>query len=299
MRPDYAVLGIFLLAIVIPMVVVAIPLFFNLRVGKWKNTRKPQDSKLLRPPGHSLGLKIEQLEESYNFYITISLGLPGALLAMMLASSGYAGTKPITFWFYQIAIFGLAIGLGWKLYQILKKLRAFRLGLSGEQAVGEALNSLLANGCSVFHDFTLPNQKRDWNIDHIVIAPGKVYAIETKARRKAPGKFQKNDYTLSYDGTALLFPWGRNLECVDQVRLNANSLSEWLSQAVGEPILVQPVLVFPGWFIDFKGKGDVLVMNSKHLENNLHPNHSASEAEAKLMKQISHQINHRCRDIEF
>jgi len=49
-------------------------------------------------------------------------------------------------------------------------------------------------------------------------------------------------------------------------------------------------LVLPGWYIDFKGKGDVLVLNSKHLENNLKSNRSPNADEVKLMKQISYQL---------
>ena len=67
-----------------------------------------------------------------------------------------------------------------KLLRLLNRRRKFRLGYEGELAVGQELNQLLREGYEVYHDF--PADK--FNIDHIIIGPAGVYAVETKARQK-------------------------------------------------------------------------------------------------------------------
>src|SRR5690606_9303397 len=56
-------------------------------------------------------------------------------------------------------------------------------GLLAERITGMQLNRLVAEGCRVLHDVPAP----DFNIDHVVVAPGAVYAVETKSFRKPTG----------------------------------------------------------------------------------------------------------------
>jgi len=50
-------------------------------------------------------------------------------------------------------------------------------GAEGEEAVGEILENLSADGWHVLHDITFGHG----NIDHVVIGPGGVFAVETKS----------------------------------------------------------------------------------------------------------------------
>ena len=43
-------------------------------------------------------------------------------------------------------------------------------------------------------------------------------------------------------------------------------MSAWLSRAVGEQVSAQAVLVLPGWYIERKSVGDVLVMSHKDVQ---------------------------------
>ncbi|MBN1547047.1 MAG: NERD domain-containing protein [Syntrophaceae bacterium] len=54
----------------------------------------------------------------------------------------------------------------------------YRLGYEGEMATGQELNMLMLEGYHVFHDFPADR----FNIDHIVVSPNGVIAIETKAK---------------------------------------------------------------------------------------------------------------------
>src|SRR6185503_12941995 len=83
------------------------------------------------------------------------------------------------------AIFALLIAApaGWYVVRLALKLSDYRLGLSGERLVSQYLQALARDGCYVFHDLA---PSKTWNIDHIVVAPGIVFVIETKTRRKRP-----------------------------------------------------------------------------------------------------------------
>lgn len=74
-------------------------------------------------------------------------------------------------------------------YDVFKIRRArmlvsqMRLGLAGERAVGEILDELRANRYEVFHDL----QGNEFNVDHVLIGPTGVFALETKTLSK-PGE---------------------------------------------------------------------------------------------------------------
>lgn len=55
--------------------------------------------------------------------------------------------------------------------------QAFKTGAEGEERVGIALDRLERRGCIVAHDLALP---MGGNIDHVVIASGGIFTVETK-----------------------------------------------------------------------------------------------------------------------
>src|SRR5690606_21623326 len=76
-----------------------------------------------------------------------------------------------------------------------------RDGLLAERVTGMQLNRLVANDCFVMHD--LPCE--GFNIDHVVIAPRGVYAVETKSFRKPRHKSSRESPKVKFDGNALDF----------------------------------------------------------------------------------------------
>lgn len=115
---------------------------------------------------------------------------------------------------------------------MLNRRRKFRLGYEGELAVGQELNQLLREGYEVYHDF--PADK--FNIDHIIIGPAGVYAVETKTRQKPTTGSGQSDAKVVYDGQKLKFPDWVETKPLAQVRRQAQWLSKWLSSAVGNSI---------------------------------------------------------------
>ena len=161
---------------------------------------------------------------------------------------------------------GLALMLGVVLWvwQTVKVLRNYKLGFDGERAVGEELNRLMLDGCQVFHDLQMDGIG---NIDHVVVAPHAVFAVETKAKRKRkPKESDGDDYRVTFTGDELVYPFGKDRKDLNQVRRNANVLAKKLEQLTKESVPVKSVLVLPGWLIERTGKSDVAVVNDKRSQ---------------------------------
>lgn len=53
--------------------------------------------------------------------------------------------------------------------------------------------------------------KKPPSLDHVIVAPSGVYAVETKTRRKRKAPPGKKDNEVIFDGNALAFPHCRDL----------------------------------------------------------------------------------------
>lgn len=149
-----------------------------------------------------------------------------------------------------------------------------RLGFLGEQVVGQVLDRLSCDSIRVFHDLEmLEPGKKPWNIDHVVVTPAGIFAIETKCRRKPRGNSPdgQQGHKVIFDGQQLLFPAPSKAERfgIDQAQRNADWLSDKLTSLNGTAISVAPVLVLPGWWIDATGKGPVSVLNHQQIPSYL------------------------------
>lgn len=247
----------------------------------------PQDAKFLRSPGESLQAKLVELDEHLLYAGAILFG--GPFLYAFQARDMSTGT----FLTFLLPLVGLCAV---PLFVLARKRRNYALGYLGERAVGEQLNQLLRNGCHVFHDYV---GGANWNIDHIVLAPSGVYAIETKARGKRRTTSGARDYEVTFDGQCLRFPNGfTDTKALEQARLSASSLARQLSSATGEPVKVTPIVTLPGWLVTLKGKADVHVLNPKQISQVV-----VDKARPKLapeqVQRIAHQLELKCRTIDL
>lgn len=117
-------------------------------------------------------------------------------------------------------------------------------GLLAERVTGMQLNRLLAQGCTVMHD--LPAE--GFNIDHVVIAPRGVYAVETKSFRKPKGAGEER-HRVGFDGKALRFPDFINTDAPAQAIRQAQWLAREIRSATGTACPVTAALALPGWYI--------------------------------------------------
>jgi hypothetical protein len=155
----------------------------------------PQQEKILRPPGYSLHVKLDDLldsilqtlaKASLMFLIATMAGWSGVIFARAYMR----GTaEALNYGIFFTALFTVSIipGLALMRTAILKmtEARNTRLGLRGEQAVAEALYELGDAGYRTFHDL---QPDGTWNIDHVIVGTRGVFVIETKARCRRPPK---------------------------------------------------------------------------------------------------------------
>lgn len=120
--------------------------------------------------------------------------------------------------------------------------------------------------------------------------------METKARSKPDNGGGKLDATVVCHGDHLVFPHGSDYASVEQALRQAAWLSRWLTSAVGEKVQVKAALVIPGWFVERKKIGDVLVFNARESKRAIvgfrGPRHSA-----EMIQRIAHQVEAKCRDV--
>jgi hypothetical protein len=159
---------------------------------------------LLRGPGHSLVLQIEDVTETIDAYLVTAAITPVCLYAAYLSTIHFGNPAPNshTSAIYLCIVVGF---VGWsikKLVTLQKVRRSLRLGLDCEMAVGQELNSLIAHGYKVFHDIQADN----FNIEHVAVGPNGVFAVETKGRSKPNRKRGAEDARVVFDGQNLNFP---------------------------------------------------------------------------------------------
>lgn len=263
-----------------------------------KIRKSPLTSDLLRPPAQHLREQLEELRDDVDLYVTMLIFLPTLIFAVHVSQSYFGGAAE-TPWRIGINAIATLGGLGYcllKLLRLQKRQDQLRVGYDAELAVGQELDQLMRQGAAVFHDF--PADK--FNIDHIVISPVGVFAVETKGRSK-PVMEKGKSARVEYDGKALKFQNWTETAAIAQAERQAKWLKDWLTSAVGEHVSVRPVLAIPGWFVDAVGRGTardtVDVYSGRQLEWLLKNSSFDTIAEDK-MQRIVHQVESRCRNIK-
>ena len=126
-------------------------------------------------------------------------------------------------------------------------------------ATAEELSQLMFHGYYVFHD--LPGDH--FNIDHVVIGPAGVFAIETKTRSKPVGKGKQLAMAI-FEDSQLKFPDYQESESIQQAKDQSKWLSEFLRKSVGKAVAVKPVLALPGWLVERRERDpSIMVINPK------------------------------------
>ena len=154
-----------------------------------------------------------------------------------------------------LVVIGIAV---WRIVALRKQIRTMRLGRDGERLVGQSLEELRAKGYVVIHD--LPGD--GFNVDHVLVGPGGVYAVETKTRMKPIG----HDAQVVYDGeTIKVDGFAPERDPVRQVRAEADFVRGLIESTTGRRMDVRPVVLFPGWYTKFEGPKDIWVLNQNAL----------------------------------
>jgi hypothetical protein len=257
----------------------------------------PLTKAMRRPPGTQLGRELgrEQLEVGFScLEMTLSAIVPISVFVQF--QNRLHETTPM--FLFVVVIIGWAI---WLVFATVKfvnrfhRIKQLRLGYECELAVGQELDLLMLNGFRVFHD--VPAGK--FNIDHIVIGPPGVFAVETKGRSKiisGDGKGKKQ-FRVAYKDGVLHFPNGVDREAVPQARRQGKWVAQWLSQSTGQSVEVRPLVILPGWFVETQDKTDIPVIASGYIQGYFLGQKQSLLSEKK-MTQIVYQIDQKVRDLD-
>lgn len=236
----------------------------------WKDRKKrlPFTQKILRPPGESLRLRLAELDEKLNDrFVQLFLSVYSPLLMVgLVALQGVRASVGV--WITVVVIAAIvSLVSAYRFWKVIGLRRRTRLGFEGERHVGEALNQLMLVGYRVFHDFLITDKPRSIrNIDHIVVGPNGVFAVETKTRRKMKGE---DGAKVTVFDDALEYPWGRDQCDLTQAQEDAAWLAAWLSKMSDRPVEVGSILVLPGWFVDRRSKSSVTVLSGSEVASNV------------------------------
>lgn len=218
-------------------------------IRKRGNRRSPlHGKKIANLPGQQLMARINKHgDDMIADFMVMYLSLPIMLCAWAIARVDWTkfsfGVVEAAFLFAGLALF--AYGL-WSYMRNLKAYLRAKEGQVAEQVTGQLLNRLIGPRCIVAHDVPCEG----FNIDHVVIAPRCVYAVETKSFRKPRASDDNSHFKVAFDGTALRFPDFVETKAVEQARRQAQWLARYLRESLGQEIPVVPAVALPGWWIE-------------------------------------------------
>ncbi len=227
-------------------------------IRRHQKTRSPlqeKDVASLRYPGQSVQTMIDEMQIDWDADLVAIL-----LISVPTFLAWFHYFRPIDS-FLQVIIYSIMAFATWvvfipSLLLRLRNIRRLRDARNGERIVAEHLNQLIANGYTVLHDIPCHEVKKGkrkvlFNIDHLLIGPAGIFAIETKTMRKRQGRNDK----LVFDGEQVCYA-GSNVPLkynpVPQARRQAGWLERELaslSKAIDKDLKVSPVVTFPGWFV--------------------------------------------------
>jgi len=166
------------------------------------------------------------------------------------------------------------------------------VGLDCKMGVERELNALAIRGYWVYHNF--PGEKL--SIDHIAVGPNGVFSVAAERRAELKRGKGQGCTKVIYDGQHLRFPLWVETRCLDGARRQAHWLSRWLGSTVGAAVTVYALLVLPGWLVNRRKWGDVVLLSEKDYQ--FLTTLRVRPLTDTLVTQISHQLERRCRDAE-
>lgn len=272
-------------------------------VWNWRKQRSgrrnPLTQHLLRSPGQSIRDKIEDVRWDVAAFFGLAM-LPAPLaIAFYLADWVARGQQPsmrltVMLGLMMIAAQGFLMR---KLWKWLNELQRLRLGYEAELAVGQELNDLGRIGYRAYHD--LPVDERAFNIDHVLVGPAGVFAVETKGRPKPEtGNAGRDAWEVHYDGDTLQFPGWHERKPLRQAVAASDWLRDWLTSSVGDRVVVQPLLVLPGWYVKRTAGKGFPVLSGRQIGSYFSKLRRDARMSDEMIKRIAHQLDQRCRDVE-
>jgi hypothetical protein len=219
-----------------------------------RETRSPIKNLPVRQPGQSL--------REYSFDLTgdVLIWVVTALLLGVVAIEAWLIPPK---WFPSCVTLAALIVVPvavFKFRRVNKELKALRAGRTGEEAVGQFLEEKLRpDGFQILHD--IPGD--GFNVDHVIIGLAGIFTIETKTRSKPI----RGDVRIQFDGARILVDgFDSDRDPVKQAKAQAHWLGDLLAEMTSKRFQIQPVILFPGWFVEMSNPGgEIWVLNENAL----------------------------------
>jgi len=216
----------------------------------------PLKAKPLRNPGDSIDEEIDR--QINDRFLDVLLFATTFCLIAVFEWVGYLAHIPRQPIPMSCAAAVAVAAAAWRFVVIRKRVKQLKLGRDGERCVGQYLERLRASNSQVFHD--IPAQ--GFNLDHVVISPHGIFAVETKTFSKPSpqARITVKGTTLRVDGRA------PDRDPMDQAAAAARWLENLLLESTGKHFPVRGVVVYPGWFVEQTlPRGSVWVLEPKML----------------------------------
>lgn len=238
-------------------------LLFALMATVWwrrrlRRAKLPFDTRferVSRLPGEGARSKIEKFTDDLINDAFASFFAPWALIVTTAVVIRYAkptGTVLIgTVLALPLVTFILLVLFVVRMSRRIMERSDWHLGQYGERNVADNLEPLRQRGWRVFHDVPAQRKGVKFNIDHVVVGPGGVIAVETKTpRRPEMANSSSENHVVDYDGEKLRWPTGKiDYDKPRKAKARADWLKDWLKEQDVPVRDVFAVLAIPWWLV--------------------------------------------------
>lgn len=225
---------------------------------KKRKTRVPPivlAARVTRLPGESARGKIESLNDELiadtfvGFLIPCVVILPVTLTIQFLRLTGM--TRTLILFVFPVLSLALLAVIVVRMSRRLMERSDWYLGQYGERNVADNLDPLRQRGWRVFHDVPAERNGQKFNVDHVVVGPGGVIAVETKTpRRPEMANRMSEDHIVDYDGEKFRWPTGLlDSDKPKRARARADWLKHWLVEQKVPVLDVFAILAIPWWLV--------------------------------------------------
>lgn len=214
---------------------------------------KTLDKLPLRYPGQSLQEHLANHLESS----VMALGYTGGACIGIMVFSAVVTWRPEAAnpWLVVPTALLVLVIVAYVTIRRLKALKSYRLGLRGEQLVGEVLNQRVSDAESwIYHDLVFD----DFNVDHLIVSTKGIMAAETKAVHNDTTKEAQKRITVHDDHVDI--GGFKNTEHLAQALRSTAAIKKLLAELGFHDVQVEAALIYPGRWVE-SNHPKVLVRN--------------------------------------
>jgi hypothetical protein len=224
---------------------------------KQTEKRSPFKAAPLRTPGQSINDQMDDILWN-DFLLWLLMPVVFVVVALREWYRWFTNAPPHPILDSIMAVILIVIA-AFKFVVIKRRMEELNLGRKGELVVGQLLEEARKLDYRVFHDIV----GRDYNIDHALVGPGGVFSVETKSISKP----RRGKTEIHYDGEKVLINGIQpERDPIIQCKAEARELRNLIAEMTGRKYAVQPILVYPGWFVHpCENEKDVWVRNEQQI----------------------------------